>query len=57
MVDEFSGLKMVAQQSADFDRSKAMDMMETIMQAQPEIDAVFCENDAIALAGVEILVT
>ena len=49
VVDEFPELKMVAQQSADFDRNKAMDVMETIMQAQPEIDAVFCGNDAMAM--------
>ncbi|WP_347838421.1 D-ribose ABC transporter substrate-binding protein [uncultured Draconibacterium sp.] len=53
VVDEFPGLKMVAQQSADFDRNKAMDVMETIMQAQPEIDAVFCGNDAMALGAYQ----
>jgi ribose transport system substrate-binding protein len=49
VVDEFPGLKMVAQQSADFDRNKALEVMETIMQANPDIDAVFCGNDAMAL--------
>lgn len=53
VVDEFIGLKMVAQQSADFDRNKAMDVMETIMQAQPDIDAVFCGNDAMALGAYQ----
>ena len=53
VVDEFSELKMVAQQSADFDRNKAMDVMETIMQANPDIDAVFCGNDAMALGAYQ----
>lgn len=53
VVDEFPGLKMVAQQSADFDRNKAMDVMETIMQANPSIDAVFCGNDAMALGAYQ----
>jgi ribose transport system substrate-binding protein len=53
VVDEFPGLKMVAQQSADFDRNKAMDVMETIMQAQPDIDAVFCGNDAMAMGAYQ----
>lgn len=53
VVDEFPGLKMVAQQSADFDRNRAMDVMETIMQAQPEIDAVFCGNDAMAMGAYQ----
>ncbi len=53
VVDEFPDLKMVAQQSADFDRNKAMDVMETIMQAQPDIDAVFCGNDAMAMGAYQ----
>ncbi|MCX6237975.1 MAG: D-ribose ABC transporter substrate-binding protein [Bacteroidia bacterium] len=53
VVDEFPGLKMAAQQSADFDRNKAMDVMETIMQANPNIDAVFCGNDAMALGAYQ----
>ncbi len=53
VVDEFPDLKMVAQQSADFDRNKAMDVMETIMQAQPNIDAVFCGNDAMAMGAYQ----
>jgi len=53
VVDEFPELKMVAQQSADFDRNKAMDVMETIMQANPDINAVFCGNDAMALGAYQ----
>lgn len=53
VVDEFPDLKMVAQQSADFDRNKAMDVMETIMQAHPGIDAVFCGNDAMAMGAYQ----
>jgi len=53
VVDEFPGLKMVAQQSADFDRNKALDVMETIMQAHRDIDAVFCGNDAMALGAYQ----
>jgi ribose transport system substrate-binding protein len=55
VVDEFPDLKMVAQQSADFDRNKAMDVMETIMQANPDIDAVFCGNDAMALGAYQAI--
>lgn len=53
VVDEFPDLKMVAQQSADFDRNKAMEVMETIMQANPKIDAVFCGNDAMAMGAYQ----
>ena len=40
VVDVYPGLKMVAQQSADFDRNKAMDVLESILQAHPDINAV-----------------
>lgn len=53
VVDEFPDLKMVAQQSADFDRNKAMEVMETLMQANSSIDAVFCGNDAMALGAYQ----
>jgi len=57
VVDEFPGLKMVAQQSADFDRNKALEVMESIMQAQPNIDAVFCGNDAMALGAYQAVLS
>ena len=44
---------MVAQQSADFDRNKAMEVMESILQAHPKIDAVFCGNDAMAMGAYQ----
>jgi len=55
VVDEFPDLHMLAQQSADFDRNKAMDVMETIMQANPDIDAVFCGNDAMAMGAYQAI--
>lgn len=55
VVDEFPKIKMLAQQSADFDRNKAMDVMETIMQANADIDAVFCGNDAMAMGAYQAI--
>jgi ribose transport system substrate-binding protein len=55
VVDKFPNLKMVAQQSGDFDRNKAMEVLETIMQANPDIEAVFCGNDAMALGAFQAL--
>jgi ribose transport system substrate-binding protein len=55
VVDKFPNLKMVAQQSGDFDRNKAMEVLETIMQANPDIDAVFCGNDAMAMGAYQAL--
>jgi ABC-type sugar transport system substrate-binding protein len=57
VVDNYPGLKMVAQQSADFDRNKAMEVMESILQAHPDIDAVFCGNDGMAMGAYQALVS
>ncbi|MFL1012119.1 D-ribose ABC transporter substrate-binding protein [Flavisericum labens] len=56
VVDHFPKLEMVAQQSADFDRSKAMEVLESVMQSNPDIDAVFCGNDAMAMGAYQALV-
>lgn len=53
VVDNFKNLKMVAQQNADFDQNKAMEVMESMMQAHPDIDAVFCGNDAMAMGAFQ----
>lgn len=57
VVDHFPDLKMVAQQSADFDRSKAMEVLESVLQSNPDIDAVFCGNDAMAMGAYQALVS
>lgn len=56
VADHYPQLKMVAQQSADFDRNKAMEVMESILQAHPDIDGVFCGNDAMAMGAYQALV-
>ena len=55
VVDNYPDLKMVAQQSADFDRNKAMEVMESILQAHPDINGVFCGNDAMAIGAYQAL--
>jgi ribose transport system substrate-binding protein len=55
VVDNYPGLQMVAQQSADFDRNKGMEVMESILQAHPDIDGVFCGNDAMAMGAYQAL--
>ena len=55
VVDNYPGLKMVAQQSADFDRNKAMEALESILQAHPDIVAVFCGNDAMAMGAYQAI--
>ncbi len=55
VVDRYEGLVMVAQQSADFDRSKAMEVMESLLQSHDDLDAVFCGNDSMAMGAYQAL--
>ena len=53
VVDNYPDLKMVAQETGEFDRNKAMEVMESMLQAHPDIDAVFCGNDAMAMGAYQ----
>lgn len=53
VVDNYPDLEMVAQQTGEFDRNKAMEVMESMLQAHPKIDAVFCGNDAMAMGAYQ----
>lgn len=57
VVDHYPELKMVAQQNADFDRNKAMEVLESILQVHPDINGVFCGNDAMAMGAYQALVS
>jgi ribose transport system substrate-binding protein len=57
VVDHYPELQMVAQQNADFDRNKAMEVMESILQVQPDIRGVFCGNDAMAMGAYQALIS
>lgn len=57
VVDNYPELQMVAQQNADFDRNKAMEVMESILQVHPDIKGVFCGNDAMAMGVYQALVS
>lgn len=48
-------LDVVAKQAADFDRTKGLPVMENILQAQPEINAVFAHNDEMALGALKAI--
>jgi ribose transport system substrate-binding protein len=56
VVDRYPGLKMVTQQSAEFDRAKGLEVMESILQKNPDLNAVFCGNDAMAMGAYQALV-
>ncbi|MCX5283442.1 substrate-binding domain-containing protein [Streptomyces sp. NBC_00198] len=51
----YPGIKVVARQPADFDRTKGLDVMTNLLQAHPDVDGVFAENDEMALGAVKAL--
>jgi len=57
VVDRYPGLTMVAQQSADFDRAKGLEVMESILQKTPDLKAVFCGNDAMAMGAYQAILS
>ena len=48
-------IEIVASQTAEFARAKALEVMENLLQTYPEIDAVFACNDEEALGAIEAL--
>lgn len=48
VIDQYPDIEIVAEQAANYNRAKAMETMEAILQANPEIDAVWCANDEMA---------
>ncbi|WP_030681784.1 substrate-binding domain-containing protein [Streptomyces sp. NRRL B-1347] len=54
-IKAFPGIKVVAEQPADFDRTKGLDVMTNLLQSHPGVDGVFAENDEMALGAVKAL--
>ncbi|MFE9834894.1 substrate-binding domain-containing protein [Streptomyces sp. NPDC005551] len=52
---EHPGIKVVAKQPADFDRTKGLDVMTNMLQAHPDVQGVFAENDEMALGAIKAL--
>lgn len=48
-------LTVIAKQSADFDRTKGLNVMENLLQGNPGVQAVFAHNDEMALGAIEAI--
>ena len=46
-------IEIVAKQNADWDRNKAKELAETWIKNYPDLKAIFCNNDGMALGVVE----
>ncbi|MFE6615231.1 ABC transporter substrate-binding protein [Amycolatopsis sp. NPDC057786] len=50
-----TGIQIVAEQTGEFDRSKGQAVMEQLIQSNPEITAVYAENDEMGIGAVTAL--
>jgi inositol transport system substrate-binding protein len=56
IMKQFPGLNMIAQQTAEWDRAKSMDLMQNWIQSfGTKINAVFAHNDEMGLGAVKAL--
>ncbi|SIT51534.1 Ribose ABC transport system, periplasmic ribose-binding protein RbsB [Paraburkholderia piptadeniae] len=51
VIDQFSGMKMVERQSANWSQTEAYRVMETILQSHPDIKGVIAGNDTMAMGA------
>ncbi|WP_417714998.1 substrate-binding domain-containing protein [Rhodococcus kronopolitis] len=52
---KYPSITVVASQPADFDRTKALNVMSNLMQSNPDIRGVFAANDEMALGAIKAL--
>ena len=55
IMDKNDKFNFVSIQAADFDRQKGLQVMENIIQANPNIQVVFAHNDEMALGAVKAI--
>ncbi len=56
IISQYPDMKQVAQQSANWSQTEAFDVMQTIIQAHPDITGVISGNDTMALGASAALV-
>jgi ABC-type sugar transport system substrate-binding protein len=55
VISKHKGMEIVAQQSGDFARAPGQNVMEQILGANPDLDAVYAQNDEMALGAIQAL--
>lgn len=51
----FSGMEIIASQTGDFVRDTGREVMQTLLQAHPEVTAVYAHNDEMAVGAIAAL--
>jgi ribose transport system substrate-binding protein len=51
----FAGMEIIASQSGNFTRDEGRQVMETLLQAHPDVTAVYAHNDEMAIGAIAAL--
>ncbi|ARC58298.1 D-ribose-binding periplasmic protein [Frondihabitans sp. 762G35] len=54
-IKKYPNIKVVGEQTANFDRATALDVTTNLLQAHPGIVGIFAENDEMALGAIKAL--
>ncbi len=54
-IAKYPNIELISDTSADYDRAKALALMEDILQTTNDIAAVYCHNDAMAIGAMTAL--
>jgi ABC-type sugar transport system substrate-binding protein len=54
-LEEYPNMEIVASQTGNFVRTEGQEVMEQLIQSNPDINAVYAENDEMALGAVQAL--
>lgn len=54
-IAKYPNIKVVARQTANYNRAEGLVVMENLLQAHPDVDAVFAHNDEMALGALEAI--
>lgn len=54
-IKKYSGIKVVAEQTANFDRAEALNVTTNLLQSNPDVVGIYAENDEMALGAVQSL--
>lgn len=52
VIDQYKDMKMVAQQTANWEQTEGFQKTETILQSNPNIKGIICGNDTMAVGAV-----
>lgn len=54
-IKKYSNIKVVAEQTANFDRAEALNVATNLLQSHPHATGIYAENDEMALGAIQAL--